>query len=74
MLRGPLFYDLMTDSQWKRVLELYDSAENLPADTALTLLNSSAEDPEVVRQVIAMLASVDDGESGASPDIEGPRR
>ncbi len=61
----------MTDSQWKRALELYDSVENLPRDAALTLLHSSAEDCDVVQQVTAMLALVDDGESGASPDIEG---
>ena len=61
----------MTDSQWKRVLELYDSVENLPTDVALTRLNCSAEDPDVVQRVAAMLTSADDGESGASPDGEG---
>jgi hypothetical protein len=51
-------------------LEPYDCVENLPRDAAWALLDSSAEDPVVVREVAAMLVSLGEIKPGASPDLD----
>ena len=53
----------MTDQQWKRALELYEAAVELPATAALALLESSNEEPGVLQRVEKMLRS------SGSPDV-----
>jgi serine/threonine protein kinase len=60
----------MTDPQWRRVLELYDSVGNLSDDAARALLDSSAEDPAVVQEVAAMLGALHEADPGASSNPE----
>lgn len=45
----------MTTLQWQRVLQIYESAWALPPDAATSLLDSLDEDPEVVKEVQALL-------------------
>jgi Tol biopolymer transport system component len=48
----------MTDFQWKRVFEIYETAATLPKDAVRTLLESSSEDPAVLRKVSTILESL----------------
>jgi serine/threonine protein kinase len=61
----------MTDPQWKRVLELYESTWALSPEAADALLDSSGEDPETVKHVLSMLES-DHQAGGASAPDEQP--
>jgi serine/threonine protein kinase len=45
----------VTDQQWKRALELYEAAVELPATAASALLESSTEEPAVVQKVNTLL-------------------
>jgi hypothetical protein len=47
----------MTDSQWKRALELCEAAWALPPDAARALIDSWREDPAIVHEVHQMLAA-----------------
>ena len=48
----------MTEQDWKRALELYETASDLPKSAAQALLDSSNEDPAVVDQVCKMLSVI----------------
>jgi eukaryotic-like serine/threonine-protein kinase len=63
----------MNDPQWKRVLQLYDSLGNLPQEAAQAFLDSSAEDPVVVREVAAMVGSLSETQSDVSAVPEAPQ-
>lgn len=45
----------MTDEQWKRTLALYEAASNLPETAVQNLLETCADEPEVVQEVTEML-------------------
>jgi serine/threonine protein kinase len=47
----------MTDQQWKRALELYETASELPGPAARALLDSGSEEPAVVQKVNRLLGS-----------------
>jgi Tol biopolymer transport system component len=47
----------MTEPQWKRVLELYETTCTLSPDGAKCLLDASREEPAVLNEVRAMLAA-----------------
>lgn len=46
----------MTDQQWKRALELYETAVELPEMAVQSFLDSSAEEPAVVQKVNQILS------------------
>ena len=54
----------MTDQQWRRALELYESAAELPALAAQALLQSASDEPAVVQKVNQILSA-----AGVAEDI-----
>ena len=58
----------MTDSQWERAFNLYEAAAGLPPDRAWDKLNSLSNDPDVVDEVMAMLATLNRDEPAIAED------
>jgi serine/threonine protein kinase len=64
----------MTDLQWKRAWEVFETVNSVPEDAARALLDASTEDPAVVGAVREMLDSLhDEDEPNSSTPTEIPQ-
>lgn len=62
----------MTNEKWRATWELYHSARELPATQRDLLLNSLNTDPEVLREVVALLDEPEDLAAGEEHDARIP--
>jgi eukaryotic-like serine/threonine-protein kinase len=58
----------MNDSQWDRAFDLYEATVELAPDRARDKLNSLSDDPEVIHEVMAMLATLNREEPAIERD------
>lgn len=63
----------MTDSNWKRVFELYEAASLLAPKDAEAFLNRLSDDPRIVREVRALILGLDSA-IAAEPDTDEPEQ
>src|SRR5215469_661738 len=61
--------------QWRAVMDLFDAAAELPADQRRAFLESSTSSPDVVKEVLALLAKLEaSDDASAAPAHQAPER
>jgi len=67
--------DEQQKDQWRAVMDLFDAAAELPADQRRAFLESSTSSPDVVKEVLALLAKLEaSGEASPAPAHQAPER
>ena len=67
--------DEQQKGQWRAVMDLFDAAAELPADQRRAFLESSTSSPDVVREVLELLAKLEaSGDASPAPAHVAPER
>ena len=67
--------DEQQKGQWRAVMDLFDAAAELPADQRRAFLESSTSSPDVVKEVLALLAKLEaSAEASPAPAHQAPER